>query len=162
MFPQRKFFFSQRCSRCFNTWPLFFFMYCAEKPEGAGKDEEVPQARGAGVPHGSDGHSDAARGAGEELSGRCGRLPENHWEASHAGLIWLRDSAGPGPTHSTCRGSAQSVHKAHISADFLLRPRRCCPDVTNLQFENEECYRFVVAGDKFQQKRPFSQLIVRE
>lgn len=50
----------------------------AEESEGADEDEEVPAARGAGVPHGSDGHSDAARGAGEELSGCCGRLQENH------------------------------------------------------------------------------------
>jgi len=50
---------------------------CAEKPAGAGEDEEVPAAGGAGVPHGSDGHRDAARGAGEELSGCCGRLQEN-------------------------------------------------------------------------------------
>lgn len=60
---------------------------CAEESEGAGEDEEVPTARGAGVPHGSDGHSDAARGAGEELSGCRGRLQENHREASHSRLI---------------------------------------------------------------------------
>lgn len=57
------------------------FGFCAmtaEKSEGAGKDEEVPAARGTGVPHGSDGHSDAARRAGEELSSRRGRLQENH------------------------------------------------------------------------------------
>lgn len=53
-------------------------LFCAEESEGAGEDEEVPTARGAGVPHESDGHSDTARGAGEELSGCCGGLQENH------------------------------------------------------------------------------------
>lgn len=43
---------------------------CAEESAGAGKDEEVPATGGAGVPHGSDGHSDTARGTGEELPGR--------------------------------------------------------------------------------------------
>lgn len=51
---------------------------CAEESAGAGQDEEVPPPGGAGVPHGSDGHSNAARGAGEELPGCYGRLQENH------------------------------------------------------------------------------------
>lgn len=64
----------------------------AEKPEGAGEDEEVLTARGAGVPHGSAGHADAARGAGEKLPARRGRLQESHRKASIAGLILLGQS----------------------------------------------------------------------
>lgn len=36
------------------------WLLCAEESERAGKNEEVPAAGGAGVPHGSDGHKDAA------------------------------------------------------------------------------------------------------
>lgn len=49
----------------------------AEEPERAGEDEKVPAARGAGVPHGPDGHSGAAGGAGEELPDHLGRLQED-------------------------------------------------------------------------------------
>lgn len=59
----------------------------AEKPEGAGEDEEVLTAGGAGVPHGRAGHADAARGAGEELSARPGGLQESHRKASVTGMI---------------------------------------------------------------------------
>lgn len=60
----------------------------SEEPEGAGEDEEVLTARGAVVPHGSAGHSDTARGAGEELSGGPRRLQENHRKTSIPGLMW--------------------------------------------------------------------------
>lgn len=88
-------------------------LFCAEESEGAGEDEEVPTARGAGVPHESDGHSDTARGAGEELSGCCGGLQENHWEASITGLMWLWEAPDLERTRS------------HITTDFLQQPRRC-------------------------------------
>lgn len=63
----------------------------AEEPERAGEDEKVPAARGAGVPHGPDGHSGAAGGAGEELPDHLGRLQEDPWEAGVAGLIGLAE-----------------------------------------------------------------------
>lgn len=61
----------------------------AEEPERAGQDEKVPAAGGAGVPHGPDGHSGPAGGAGEELPDHPGRLQEDHREARVAGLIGL-------------------------------------------------------------------------
>lgn len=71
----------------------------------------MPAAGGAGVPHGSDGHSDAARGAGEELSGGRGRLQENHREAGGACLT--RDAARLEPTTSAYRWSAPSEQSPH-------------------------------------------------
>lgn len=66
----------------------------AEEPEGAGQDEKVPEAGGAGVPHEPDRHSGAAGGAGEELPDHLGRLQEDHRETRVTGLIGLtRDAA---------------------------------------------------------------------
>lgn len=64
----------------------------AEEPERAGEDEKVPAAGGAGVPHGPDGHSGAAGGAGKELPDHFGRLQEDHREARVAGLTGLAET----------------------------------------------------------------------
>lgn len=63
----------------------FYFVYL-EEPAGDDQDDEVSAARGAGIPHQSDGHGAAAGGAGEELPGGAGRVQESHREAS-TGLI---------------------------------------------------------------------------
>lgn len=121
----------------------FFFwgrLFHAEEPEGAGEDEEVPTAGGAGVPHESAGHSDATRGAGEELSGGCGGLQENHREASVAGLIPGRFPA-PG---------ADLLPRHH---GLLRQPRRCSLDAATkkkITFLIEECHKCIVAGDWLQ------------
>lgn len=93
--------------------------HCAEESEGADKDEEVPAAGGAGVPHGSDGHSDAARGAGEELSGGRGRLQENHREDRHTGLMMgtlkRRRIGELAPLGQT--GDPPHLYKAHVTTE---------------------------------------------
>lgn len=91
----------------------------AEEPERAGKDEEVPAAGGAGVPHGPDGHSGAAGGAGEELPDHLGRLQEDHREA-RSDLSCSREE----PPHVQRKSLLiDSVERICRACDFAIRCR---------------------------------------
>lgn len=124
---------------------------CVEKSARAGKDEEVPTARGAGVPHGSDGHADTARGAGEELPGRCGRIQEDHWEGGDTGLIRLM--------YSWLRGHTLNIqvvyphlYKVHVTTGLQLQPRENSPDVIKSVLI-QECHWCIVADVVVQKAR---------